>query len=224
MAIVCAIVFIPVASEYFIILAATLGLYNDPIGTAEAVLSFLHNLAAHPAFPWTAGIILGLTVGIWLDALIRKADERAPLVPTKSGLGEIDERIEAPPPLTVSDDLSPQIKQLLNNIARLYDNLENSGEDEFEDIWEDIRDYGETRSMFMELEFAKTNLFYNKPLSNALDDLIEDFKKAIDLRTKADKSEEFQAVLASANQKAMALAHMVGAPVRHLPNEAPDSQ
>jgi len=76
-----AIVIIPVAGGYFTELAKEHGLYEHPSARAEAVMVWLINLTAHPAYIVTASIAFGLAVGMWMDAVLRRreAKNKSPL-------------------------------------------------------------------------------------------------------------------------------------------------
>lgn len=57
------------------------GVYDHPGRTLNAAAEALHAVAASAAFHWCGGIAIGFAVGVWLDALLRKRERRALIVP-----------------------------------------------------------------------------------------------------------------------------------------------
>lgn len=48
------------------------GLYDKPTERVGSAMSGISVLVSHPVFHWTAGILIGFAVGVWLDTWLRK--------------------------------------------------------------------------------------------------------------------------------------------------------
>jgi hypothetical protein len=72
-----AIILAPVLSEFFIELARTKGIYDDPEKTLSKWITFLVNFASQEWYPYVLGGAAGLLCGVWLDRLSRRVTKRA---------------------------------------------------------------------------------------------------------------------------------------------------
>ncbi len=76
-----AVLIVPVLGGYFIELAKERGLYKDPSVRAEAAIHLLLDTALKPLYLASAGIMFGLALGMWMDAVLlrREAKRKGPL-------------------------------------------------------------------------------------------------------------------------------------------------
>jgi hypothetical protein len=74
MAGLCAVIFVPVAGQFFVSLADENGWYQHPGARVAAMIAGITWIMAQTWFPWTAGGVGGLTIGVWLDAAMRAWD------------------------------------------------------------------------------------------------------------------------------------------------------
>jgi hypothetical protein len=86
------VVFAPVAGEWFVKLAEERGLYEQPSSRLERAMSWLASWTALPGFDLVAGLVLGLTVGVWVDYLLRLRERRRGVATSGSGALVANER------------------------------------------------------------------------------------------------------------------------------------
>ena len=76
-----AVLIVPVLGGYFIELAKERGLYKHPSVRAEATIHLLLDTALNPLYLTSAGMMFGLALGMWIDAVLlrREAKRKGPL-------------------------------------------------------------------------------------------------------------------------------------------------
>lgn len=133
-------------------------------------------------------------------------------------------------PIGESRTLSREAKQLLNTIAALIAEMQTVYADDSTD-WEAIllpsEEPSRLKSVRMavgELQIMETDWHYDKPVANALRDLIGVFEDAIKIINKPEKTQEFHRLMTTADEKAMAIAQQLGAPVRYRLDEETGSR
>jgi len=67
-----AIIFVPILGGFVSEWAKEQGWYEHPTARVDAVMTWLVNIAFHPAYLFIAGLVLGLAIGMWLDLLLRR--------------------------------------------------------------------------------------------------------------------------------------------------------
>lgn len=94
-----------VVVEFFIELAKERGLYEEPSSKVATVLSAIQLVTAQSWFPWLAGFAFGLCLGLWVDAALRRREQRDPALPAS----EIDREALA----AEADQLAAKVAALI---------------------------------------------------------------------------------------------------------------
>lgn len=55
------------------------GWYESPYHAAGKIVNWIEQIVGVQAFPWMAGVALGLAAGVWLDPLLKRLDGTHPL-------------------------------------------------------------------------------------------------------------------------------------------------
>ena len=77
-AIVAAIIVVPVAGGWFSELAKEKGLYEQPSEKADAAMIWLSSFVSRPTYWGLAGLVVGMAIGMWMDALLRRREKEEP--------------------------------------------------------------------------------------------------------------------------------------------------
>lgn len=88
------LVILPVASEFFIELARSYGLFNDPQAKLRGFLDSITVIASHWLYPWIAGGTVGLCVGVWLDSALRRSEKSTSWIVTTPPETQVEDAIK----------------------------------------------------------------------------------------------------------------------------------
>lgn len=78
LALLSAVVVVPVAGQFFVSWADEMQWYAHPSERVAAVIAGLNQINSNFWFHWIGGAMLGLAGGVWLDAVLKRRDDRHP--------------------------------------------------------------------------------------------------------------------------------------------------
>jgi hypothetical protein len=127
--VLAAITVLPVVGQFFVALADERGWYKHPSEKVAQAVVLMGDLVGAAWFHWTAGILIGLAVGVWLDTIFGRPKSR----PEN---GEPD----APSPIEITFD--PSDKKCVKKTGALYGDtgeryyifIRNSGQRTLENV------------------------------------------------------------------------------------------
>ena len=114
------------------------------------------------------------------------------------------------------EELRPEIRQLLNNIASLSDFLQEP--------WSHDLEHYVAGNLFVDIKAAKADVFYDEAAHGVLGSLVLQFDIAMELKDDKDEHADFETVCTNLRETTMLFARLVGAPVKYHPDKDDDSQ